>query len=115
MIRMSSIVVNTTNVDTLADFWSALLELEIAHRSGEWFLVLQPQQEHGVSLAFQKVDDPTEGRRRLHVDLDVPDLDEAEQRVTVLGGKRVEEHTIGDFTWRVMADPDGNEFCMATH
>jgi hypothetical protein len=33
----------------------------------------------------------------------------------VLGASAVERHTIGDFQWQVMRDPDGNEFCLAVH
>lgn len=115
MVTMSSVVVNTTDVERLAEFWGQLLGVEVAHRSGEWFIWLQPQPDLGVSLAFQKVEEPTPGPRRLHLDLDVNNLDEAEQRAVSLGASRVAEHNMGDFTWRVMADPDGNEFCMAVH
>ncbi|NNF64632.1 MAG: VOC family protein [Acidimicrobiia bacterium] len=112
---MSSVVVNTTDVDRLAEFWGQLLGVDIDHRSGEWFIWLKPQPDLGVSLAFQKVSEPTPGPRRLHVDLGVDNLDEAEQQALSLGASRVAERSVGDFTWRVMADPDGNEFCMSMH
>jgi predicted enzyme related to lactoylglutathione lyase len=110
---VASVVVNTNDPDRLADFWSSLLDVQIARRSGPYFIWLAPQHEGGVSVAFQKVERPTEGRRRLHLDLQVEDREEAVERVIALGGSRVEDHTSGDFSWTVMADPDGNEFCVA--
>jgi hypothetical protein len=43
----------------------------------------------------------------------VEDLDSSVRRALDLGASQVEEHTVGDFTWSVLADPDGNEFCLA--
>lgn len=110
---VGSVVVNTTDPDRLAEFWGAFLGVEIARRSGPWFIWLKPQNQGGVSVAFQKVDDPTEGRRRLHLDTHVDDPEAAIERAIGLGASRVEGHTVGDFSWTVMSDPDGNEFCIA--
>lgn len=106
-------VINTEDPDRLAAFWTALLDVGIARRSGPYFIWLEPQHEGGISVAFQKVGDPTEGRRRLHLDMYVEDLDSSVQRALDLGASHVEDHTSGDFRWSVLADPDGNEFCLA--
>jgi predicted enzyme related to lactoylglutathione lyase len=111
--KVGSVVINTDDPDRLAAFWIGLLGVEIARRSGQYFIWLEPQHEGGISVAFQKVDDPTEGRRRLHLDMYVEDLDSSVERALDLGASQVEEHTVGDFTWSVLADPDGNEFCLA--
>jgi predicted enzyme related to lactoylglutathione lyase len=50
----------------------------------------------------------------LHFDPIVDDLDPTTGRVESLGGKRVpksDRHECG-YTWRIMADPEGNEFCL---
>lgn len=106
-------VINTDDPDRLAAFWSALLGVGIARRSGPHFIWLQPQHEGGISVAFQRVEQPTEGRRRLHLDMIVEDLDSSVRHAVDLGGSRVEDHTAGDFRWVVLADPDGNEFCLS--
>ncbi len=106
-------VINTNDPDRLAAFWTALLGVGIARRSGPYFIWLEPQHEGGISVAFQKVDEPTEGRRRLHFDLTVEDLDSSVQQALDLGASHVEDHTSGDFRWAVLADPDANEFCLA--
>ncbi len=111
--RVGSVVINTDNPDRLAAFWTALLGVGIARRSGPFFIWLEPQHDGGISVAFQQVDEPTGGRRRLHLDMTVDHLDSSVQRALDLGATHIEEHTSGDFRWVVLADPDGNEFCLA--
>lgn len=41
------------------------------------------------------------------------DLGTAKARIVERGGSEIESHEIAGFTWIVMADPDGNEFCIA--
>ena len=48
-------------------------------------------------------------------DLDVKDLEPAVQRVVGLGGTKLDEISEYGITWAVMADPDGNEFCLVKH
>jgi predicted enzyme related to lactoylglutathione lyase len=110
---IGSVVINTTDHDTLVAFWSALLGVEVAHSIPPFFTWLKPQREGGISVAIQAVPDPTPGRRRLHLDMGVSDVDAAVARVLELGGSHVEDHEIEGFAWKVMADPDGNEFCIA--
>ena len=110
---VSSVVINTQNHDRLVEFWSALLGVEVAHSIPPYFTWLKPQHEGGISVAIQAVPDPTEGRRRLHLDTGVDDMDAAFARIIELGGSHVEDHDMGGFQWKVMADPDGNEFCIA--
>jgi predicted enzyme related to lactoylglutathione lyase len=54
-------------------------------------------------------------KNRVHIDLDVPDLDTAVSRVLELGGNKLRElHEYG-IKWAVMGDPNGNEFCLVQH
>jgi predicted enzyme related to lactoylglutathione lyase len=110
--QIQSIVINAADHDLLVEFWSALLEVEVA-QSFPGFTWLKPQREGGVLVAIQQVPDPTPGRRRLHIDTSVADLDGAVTRILELGGSHVEDHRAGDFSWKVMADPEGNEFCIS--
>ena len=61
----------------------------------------------------QTVEEPTEGPRRLHLDAEVPDIAAARDRIIELGGTHVTDREMGGFHWTVMADPEGNEFCIA--
>lgn len=105
-------MVDTTDPERLAAFWSELLGVGIRHRSDPSFIWLDRQRAGGVSPAFQKVDHPTPGKNRLHLDGSVGDLETTTRRVVELGGTLVESHTEQSFVWNVYADPDGNVFCL---
>jgi catechol 2,3-dioxygenase-like lactoylglutathione lyase family enzyme len=112
VVRIGTVVINTTDVEALSRFWSELLGVEEAYRLAG-FVWLKPQRPGAFQIAFQLVEDPTPGRRRLHLDSAVDDVETATARILELGGSHVEDHEIAGFAWRVMADPDGNEFCIA--
>lgn len=78
---------------------------------GEMFAVMR---EDGPRLGFQKVPDPTPGKNRVHLDVGVDDVDAEVKRLTAAGAAEVGEHSFGDnFRWVVLADPEGNQFCVA--
>lgn len=104
-------MINATNLDPLVEFWTKVFDVEIDQQV-PGFVWLQPQHEGGVRIAFQWVPDPTEGRNRLHLDTEVADLAKATGEIVALGGSHLETHEMQGFTWHVMADPDGNEFCI---
>jgi catechol 2,3-dioxygenase-like lactoylglutathione lyase family enzyme len=113
--RLGSIVINGTDIRRLVDFWTSLLDTEVAQDYG-MFVWLKPTREGAPALAFQQVDNPTEGRNRVHLDFSAQDPSAVIERTIELGGSRLEDHEIQGFHWTVLADPDGNEFCVApTH
>jgi len=62
---------------------------------------------------FAHVPESKAGKSRLHLDLVVADIEETTQQVGQLGGRWFEPGTARElegFTWRCMADPEGNEF-----
>jgi predicted enzyme related to lactoylglutathione lyase len=77
---------------------------------GEFFAVTRSE---GPQLGFQKVPDPTPGKNRLHLDFSAADVDAEVSRLAAAGATEVGRHNIGEnFRWVVMADPDGNAFCV---
>src|SRR6185312_4245216 len=111
MIKLSTIVINTNNSAPLRDFWTAFLGTTVASaEDGFTWLAAEPGQPR---IAFQEVADPTGGRRRLHLDFEASDMDAEVARALELGATTVEEHTFPAFRWMVLADPDGNEFCIS--
>ena len=67
-----------------------------------------------TQLAFQKVDDPTPGKNKLHVDIRTDgDLDAEVARWVEAGAISLGKRNAGDFHWVTLSDPDGNEFCIA--
>jgi predicted enzyme related to lactoylglutathione lyase len=105
------VTLDCADPERLGEFWAAIMEVEIEGRWGE-YVMLAPQPRRGVRLGLQKVPEPKQGKNRMHMDFMVRDLDVAKQKVEDLGGSPVEEHDHGDYHWWVMADPEGNEFCI---
>jgi predicted enzyme related to lactoylglutathione lyase len=70
---------------------------------------------HRVTLTLQRVDEPKTVKNRMHLDLLVDDLDSEVHRLEGLGARRLTATPYEEFgqTWFVLADPEGNEFCLA--
>jgi predicted enzyme related to lactoylglutathione lyase len=64
-------------------------------------------------INFQPVPEEKVGKTRMHLDIWVDDLDAAISLVQQLGGKNTGEvHKNAEWMVVVMADPEGNEFCL---
>ena len=113
VVTVVTVVINVVDYEGEKAFWLSLLGVGIAREVPGFFCWLEPQHEGGISVALQLVPDPTPDRNRVHIDTGVKDLDEAQARIVELGGSHLEDHEIGGFRWKVMADPEGNEFCIA--
>ena len=114
--RFHWLVIDTVDPAQIAPFWCALLGV----RERGWFAddYLMLTTDGGAPpVAFQRVPETKSGKNRLHVDLEVDDLDEAFARILALGGSAASEilELPGGYRWRVMADPEGNEFCIVPH
>jgi hypothetical protein len=105
-------MINAVDAGRLSAFWSELLDMPVSAQH-EGFIWLRPAEPGLPQLAFQQVSEPTEGRRRLHLDLHDADAAALRTRAESLGAAFVETHQIADFRWDVMSDPEGNEFCIA--
>jgi predicted enzyme related to lactoylglutathione lyase len=99
------------DLDTMAAFWGTFLGLEEKARYPD-YVWMSRLSEGGPALAFQRVLEPKTVKNRMHLDISVPDLDGAVALAEDLGGARLATHEIGDFRWIVLADPEGNEFCV---
>lgn len=109
-MKITSVMIDARDPDRLVEFWGGLLGVGVRHRELEFIWL--DRVEGGWSLAFQKVDEPTPGKNKIHLDGHAEDLDALEARIVELGGRRVEEHVHEDFVWRVFADPEDNVFCF---
>jgi len=76
----------------------------------EFVAVTRPE---GPRLGFQKVPEPTPGKNRVHLDFSAADVDAEVSRLTAAGATKVGGRKISDeFRWVVLADPEGNVFCV---
>ena len=79
--------------------------------AGEFVAVFRPD---GPRLGFQKVPDPTPGKNRVHLDFSAADVDAEVSRLVAAGASEVGRHRFSEnFRWVVLADPEGNAFCIA--
>jgi hypothetical protein len=115
--RFSELVVDSRDPEALAAFWSAVLDYQVLSRDEDGAVEIGPEAGFGgaaPTLVFAPVDDPTPGKVRLHIDLNATDRDQdAElERLLSLGATRADVGQRGDEGWHVLADPEGNQFCL---
>jgi hypothetical protein len=119
-LRWQCVVVDCADPEPVATFWAAALGWRRTHTSsGGGEIVLEPPEggrEDGVSpdLLFVRVPDPTPGKNRLHLDLRPTDQAAEVTRLEALGATRVDvgQAERAGASWVVMADVEGNEFCV---
>jgi catechol 2,3-dioxygenase-like lactoylglutathione lyase family enzyme len=108
---VASVTFDALDPEALARFWAALLGLTVRPREGR-FVALQRPPAGAPELVFQPVPEPKQGKVRIHLDVNVPDVAAAARRVRDLGGHDVAEIREDGDVWLVMRDPEGNEFCL---
>ncbi|MFB7242078.1 glyoxalase [Streptomyces populi] len=106
-MRVDALIVDAVDPERLAAFWSELLGRPVVGRMGPYVWL---RREDGLGLGFQRTGEPRSGKNRMHFDVTSPDPAAEQQRVEELGGRRLEQYDEGGFL--VMADPEGNEFCI---
>jgi predicted enzyme related to lactoylglutathione lyase len=108
--RLGEVVIDCHDPMALAEFWQHLLGGYVVRQSHEW-VALEPPT--GITVSFQLVPEAKSVKNRVHLDIDVADLETAVFAAEAVGATRVGEvvyDELGGF--QVMADPEGNEFCF---
>lgn len=108
------VVIDCADLDRAAAFWSAVLGYADAGGDSATYRSLLPADGFGVEILLQRTQDEKRGKNRLHLDLRTRDLDVEVGRAIELGATMqtivpIEE---GGWTWHILEDPDGNEFCV---
>jgi hypothetical protein len=127
-IRWYSVVVDCGDVAAQSRWWARALDWRVAFESDEEAVLVPPHAldqarempffERGPGLVFVPVPEGKAVKNRLHIDLaPPPDGDQAAEvrRLEALGARRADVGQDADAaSWVVMADPEGNEFCVLT-
>ncbi len=115
--RISELVIDCADPDLLAQFWSAVLGYVELGREDGWIEIGPPDGAFGgpqPTILLSPSTDPRRGKLRLHIDVNPVDADQdAElERLLALGATRADVGQTGEESWHVLADPEGNEFCL---
>ena len=107
-LTFTQICIDAVDVDALAHWWSAVLDWPlVVDEDGD--VVLRPPG--GAEWLFLPVPEGKTIKNRIHVDLRPDDQQAEVERVLGLGARRVDIGQ-GEQSWVVLADPEGNEFCI---
>jgi hypothetical protein len=109
------LMIDCADPHSLASFWGAVLRRPVdGGAEGPW--VSLPDSNQPSMILFRKVADAKQVKNRLHLDLNPVDgtLAAEVQRLTALGATVLARHSRGStgLGWVVLADPEGNEFCV---
>ena len=112
-LRPKGIVFDADYVPALADFWSLATGYEVKS-SGIRGLPTSSRKEPVLKHIFIiKVPEGKTAKNRCHIDFDTDDRVAEVARLISAGATKVADHTLDGFTWTVMQDPEGNEFCVS--
>lgn len=112
---METVVINAQDMEKMKDFWTAALGFEVEFANEGFALLKNPASGSHTKLGLQHTDRPKNELNRFHIDL-ITDNGEAEvKRLEALGAKVIPwTYPYPNPNWVVMADPEGNEFCVST-
>ena len=112
--RFTELCVDAANPRRLAEFWAEVLEWRIEAEDGEEDEIeLVNPDGSKPTLLFITVPEGKTVKNRLHIDVSPRDREQAEEVERLLGlGATLADVGQGDVSWVVMADPEGNEFCV---
>lgn len=111
-MKIGMVTIDCAEPTRLAPFWTEALGYKIVHDMDGAFLVLAEEGGDGPWLGLQKVGEPRSGKNRVHLDMETDDREADVRRLVDLGATVQAEHKNPGFAWTVLADPDGNEFCV---
>ena len=116
--RITELVLDCRDPAGLSAWWAEVLGYEVLGTEDDGAVEIGPpgQGPKGVvpTILFAPVAEPTPGKLRLHLDLNATDRDQDAElaRLLALGATRADVGQTGDESWHVLADPEGNEFCL---
>lgn len=111
-LNLAMITVDTTDAESLATWWAEQTGAQVVEANDGWFVMVDGGGLP-ARLAFQKVEEVTPGKNRVHLDLTTEDLDVETERLLAAGATLVERRGSEAFRWNTLADPQGNQFCVS--
>jgi predicted enzyme related to lactoylglutathione lyase len=113
MATKIGLVLDCADPTALAAFWSAALGYTTVGGAGSYVLLVDETGQQ-PKLLLQGVSEEKAGKNRMHLDIEVGDIEAEAARLEDFGARRVmadQMHEHGS-SWVLMTDPEGNEFCV---
>jgi hypothetical protein len=114
-LRMTEVVIDCADHGAVVDFWAEALGYG-RRVVNEQYVALVPPTPGTAGrppILFQKVPEPKVVKNRVHLDFRAEVMADEVARLRDLGATVVAVRSLGDLAWTVMADPEGNEFCVS--
>jgi hypothetical protein len=105
-----SLTVDARDPSRLAHWWAEALGYQVITDKPDE-VAIRRSAEQGPGILFVPVDDAKAVKNRLHLDLRPTDREAEVERLVDMGARHVDVGQ-GDAGWTVLADPEGNEFCV---
>ena len=109
-LSIGMVTIDCLDPQSMAEFWIAALDTTVAGDYGDFVLLTGTP-----ALGLQKVSEPRAGKNRVHLDLHTDHRAAEVARLTKLGASVLAEGNAPGLWWTVLADPEGNEFCVGSH
>jgi predicted enzyme related to lactoylglutathione lyase len=110
-VRFYEVVIDCADPQALARFWAEVTGYTIDRDFDDWAAVVG-EDERAIRIGFQKVPEGKVVKNRVHIDLEATDEEAEARRIEALGATRRWVSTDPDDPFVVLADPEGNEFCV---
>jgi predicted enzyme related to lactoylglutathione lyase len=113
MTARMGLVLDCEDAEALAAFWAPALGYTSVGSAGSYVMLL-PTEGDGPQLLLQRVPEPKSTKNRMHFDIHVTEIEPEAERLIALGARRVDDTCTEEHgtRWFLMADPEGNEFCV---
>lgn len=109
--RLYTFVIDSQDPPDLARWWARVLDWQVVFEAADEVVIAKGEETY-PALVFVPVPEPKSGKNRLHLDLAPDDRDAEVERLIGLGASRVDVGQGSEVSWVVLADPEGNEFCV---
>ncbi len=111
-IRVGSVVIDCNDLPAMLAFWREALGYEPKYEPEDDWVILRDPGGRNVNVSLQLVPEPRVGKNRLHFDLYAEDQKNEVERLLGIGATLHPRTPEPDEDFIVLADPEGNLFCV---